>query len=993
MREIEQFTIDIIDTKDNTRVLQLEDVAVDSVRLIYNGQEDRFGVLTTSELHFSMLVENAEDGKFFHLFTGSETRYKVELYDTTDSARIPTTLWIGYLLPEQFEEPYIGGNFFVDFIASDGVARLKTRDMVSLGITSVIEILKYCLGQSGVVLPIHLSKAIENSFFDLDYLDLEVDTDSYVEDELSCYDVLERLLESLGLRLFQYNSAWWVVGLTRFSDQIIPYRIYPTTLPESSDDIVQEILTREQYEPLYEATPQVTAIPPLKRVRASWDDKEDVFVTPTDLVGHFPKYYSEDKEDTTVRYWSLTTDGKINSFTAFVVHEFQIYDLDSLYYSNGFVDVNFENVIGGPFLYLQSKENLGLSDFNQTSGILFEDIDQNYITLEEPLFLDLKQDEVLSFELELKIPKRSNNITDQELNDAMENNLFQGIALYGITYKRFKKSNDEEFVIHNFSVDQQLNDAFGFEFSYVDGNLKARVFIEEFRPVKKGYYNIKLYPVIKHELLGAGVYFEKCELKFKNTKAKDFSISRDIDFSTDYSLDLYHSSTERKTTKRSFYLSDTIQQKIDNETLIESEHLVEQRYYQSTLNSLGQTIYQIGVTNEDYYRYQNGYEFYVKKEGNSLLESMAPDSFTIADDIDGGKYILQVDYNVSFLDFYYVQQSDELYLKRSNSTIQETCYKEYYSDTFTRYYALDVENFSTALVKSYHDLLDSYKIRFAGKALTLVSPFDMLYFRFKGRKLGTITSLELDLVEGTTEVTLIDHRKGLFNDTVSTGGNDTQVNVEPNIQITAELFSPSTVWSVFDFNLWWYLRVGYTISNLIPVNATLKIVQLENDPNNILGLPSNPTGLEIEATITEASGHYRYDFPNPLGEYSGYFEVSMAQGAVESNKELIYLPPENNDPRVVTIEKLRVEQISYPDRSVYRMYYTIEIEGFDPLPTAGIQKVGQTTAIVVVTNPDEVHTNITLGQSEYMVEYEGLFGFYVKVEVDGIESNLIHSYL
>jgi hypothetical protein len=988
MRQIETFDIDIVDNQDNTRVLQLEDVAVDSVKLIYNGHEDRFGILTSSELHFSMLVEDSEDGKFFHLFTGSETRYRVVLYDTTNIDE-KVIIWVGCLLAEQFEEPFTGGNFFVNFVASDGIGRLKNYDFEftsDSGRASIIEVIQRSISYTSIVLDIHFAKAIENTFFDLDYMDLEVDVSVYTNDNMSCYDVLEKLLESLGCRIFQYKNAWWVLGLSWFSEKVISYRVYPSILPANPNEIQRCELAREELTIPFEQTPELSVLPPIKNIEATWDDKQEEYLLPEDVVTHLPKYYREDIYDTTPQYWQLMTSGKIVAFNVAVIHDFHITNQEILSYTDSFLQVDFEQTINKRLFYLNSKLDHSFTDFDQISGVLPSEIGSNYIQIDEPLFIDLNEGELLSFALECRVPKR-HSATDQQLNNAIEDGSLLGSVLYAITFQQFKKSGNAQYVLYNFSGDTDFDQTFGFDFTYSEGQVKCKLAVNDFYLKKKGYYNLRLYPVIQNPLLGPTIIFEKCHLKLQSRTQKDFSIERNIDFTTKLSLDFLHSSTEKLNTNRRFYLSDRIREMVESGQLVSNQYLVRQRYYESFLNSWSQTIYMIGLTDDDFFRYHNGYTFYIKKATSTEIEVLDEDSYIVVEDEVNGKFFFQTDYNLDFLNYYYVQQDDELYLKSPSDEFESISYKEYYSNTFTRYYRSDTQNFSTAVVNTYHDLLDNYKIRFTGKLLALVSPLDMISYRFKTTKLGSITNLELDLVQGTSEVTLIDHAKGSIENPLDPIVPDLSARIE----IVVELFEPSAIWSFLNFNPWYYLSVRYWIRNLTPVDAQLKAIQLDNDPNNIFDIPANPTGLVIESDITEAEGAYRFDFPNPLENYSGYYEVSVKQGDVESNKKIIYVPSPVIDSRSVILEKLRVERLDYSDRSVFRMFYTITLSGFDPQPSIGIQKVGMTT-VIVIQDPNEVSTQITLGEDEYIAEFEGVAGFYVKVVVDDVESNFIHSY-
>ncbi|WP_435263452.1 hypothetical protein [Tenacibaculum sp. nBUS_03] len=218
------FDIKIIDTHENNRELHLEDTQMRSPKLVYNGTDDKLQNLMTAELHFNMLVPDSENATFWHLFTGSETRYKV-LLESEENGEV-TTVFTGFLLPEQFAEPYDSGGFFVEFVATDGIGRLKGLDF--LGTTSqrqsVIEVLLRCLILTGLDLPLNFAPAFTNAAFDFNYKELEVDTVCYKD--MTVYEVMLACLESLGCKLVQVNSQWYVLGLNRFSEQEITFHRY-----------------------------------------------------------------------------------------------------------------------------------------------------------------------------------------------------------------------------------------------------------------------------------------------------------------------------------------------------------------------------------------------------------------------------------------------------------------------------------------------------------------------------------------------------------------------------------------------------------------------------------------------------------------------------------------------------------------------------------------------------------------------------------------------
>ena len=94
--------------------------------LIYNGGDTKYTALLTSELDFNFEVADGASGRYFHLFTGNETRYKAVLSDITDELN-PVQIWQGFLLPEQYSEPYTSNVFYVNFKFTDGIGSLKNK--------------------------------------------------------------------------------------------------------------------------------------------------------------------------------------------------------------------------------------------------------------------------------------------------------------------------------------------------------------------------------------------------------------------------------------------------------------------------------------------------------------------------------------------------------------------------------------------------------------------------------------------------------------------------------------------------------------------------------------------------------------------------------------------------------------------------------------------------------------------------------------------------
>jgi len=405
--DINYVDIQIIDTQENDRVLSFEDTSVDAVKLIYNGQDDKFANILTSELQFTFLVKDNTEGKFFHLFTGSETRYKVELLDVSNPT-YPKNIWTGFLLSEQFEEPYKNSGYFITFVATDRLALLKNTNYVVKAKQSILNVINSCVLKTGLSFPIFFSEAIQNAGFNIDYLDLEVDTASYFKEEegLSYFTVLEHVLKSIGCLLFLFENKWYVIGLNKFKEQTISFKKYTSGIFQELELQQSSNYTRAVLNDKFIATPVISIASPLKNVTINWDADYGESLFPEDLVTHLPVNIEANIDDRTVKYWEVVTNKSVlvSVWLLLLDPSFDYTTIDFLSYYQGYKAVkntSLEDVNQGPFLFINSI-NAGT--------VVLEDLETNYITLLEDVYIKGSSDleRFASLELEFFIQKNIN---------------------------------------------------------------------------------------------------------------------------------------------------------------------------------------------------------------------------------------------------------------------------------------------------------------------------------------------------------------------------------------------------------------------------------------------------------------------------------------------------------------------------------------------------------------------------------------------------------
>lgn len=277
---MEQVVIKIYDTASSHLVME-QFTQQGSPVLRWNGFDENFQAIMTSEFNFNMLSENAEDGKFFDLFTGDESKFRVVIETGTDS-----TIWAGYLLPDQYSEPYKNGAFFVNFTATDGLGLLKNKPFTFFDFdeeVSVVYMIATILKQTNLYQYLYIAEAF--NMVNSNWNDVLLNTANFrgetiltgpfgAQDETeydSCYDVLEKLLYAIGCTLYSYWNRWYIVGWNRKHLITDTFKVYDFHgIFDSSKTMVKEVVPG-----LFNDGLLVYMNSPLRRVDVSCDLEEE----------------------------------------------------------------------------------------------------------------------------------------------------------------------------------------------------------------------------------------------------------------------------------------------------------------------------------------------------------------------------------------------------------------------------------------------------------------------------------------------------------------------------------------------------------------------------------------------------------------------------------------------------------------------------------------------------------------------------------------------
>ena len=191
------------------------DVIGGGISIHWLGEGDsKYSVVKGSTCEFNIVSET--DQAYLSMFTGTSRDYMIKVFNGSDE------LWRGYVDPDSYKEPFLQPPYVSTIHASDGLGTLRNIKFPKPDSTKyytfeqpIIYFIAELLKQTGHELDIYVANTISftgaspGRGFDSIHVSHKTFRDKDNEFE-SCYDILVKILTSLGSRIHQYGGAWHI---------------------------------------------------------------------------------------------------------------------------------------------------------------------------------------------------------------------------------------------------------------------------------------------------------------------------------------------------------------------------------------------------------------------------------------------------------------------------------------------------------------------------------------------------------------------------------------------------------------------------------------------------------------------------------------------------------------------------------------------------------------------------------------------------------------
>lgn len=163
-------------------------------------------------------IEAVSDGDLQEFYTIDNKKFRVEVF------RNNKLFWIGYTLPELYSEPYVASPFDVAIAVSDGIGILKNVDFDFSDQHTLFGIINYCCSKTELQLGYVFASTLYAECMNkarVMHIQASVMAETFAG--MSCYDVLENVLTTLGSYIKQKNGKWYILRYTDQDQKLFEY--------------------------------------------------------------------------------------------------------------------------------------------------------------------------------------------------------------------------------------------------------------------------------------------------------------------------------------------------------------------------------------------------------------------------------------------------------------------------------------------------------------------------------------------------------------------------------------------------------------------------------------------------------------------------------------------------------------------------------------------------------------------------------------------------
>lgn len=680
-----------------------------SIHWIYDGGDNKFLTMMPSRLEFDMEVSIEESLNvlvYDYLFTGNETRYAVVMRDQEERV-----LWRGFLIPEEYVEPYDKATFFIHFTATDGLGRLKGQNLPSSfyrARQSIIKSIADCLKKTGLELEIWMDGSIQNTLAVDVWEHIFIDAQALTEEDepVDCYTILEGILNEIGATLFQQNDRWYVMPWNRRgSSDGFSLRKYT----KDGIAIGYETVSTPPKPLNWYATPSLSIKPPFKQVSVKENLPDTINLFPEKLISQ-PWVMLEDGQTApSVKYWKQVGLGTL-----------RLFDPNS----------DFKDWDGEPF---EQDADVGymITDPDIPPLASWPTAVTNYITLYRDIYIPGGQYIDFDFSWDFRMENPGNTNVDTYIN---EGNWYE-ITLDGATII----SNRNLFPARNNYL-WSSNGSITWSDGWTRGILTVKV--RRFYLAAGGMMNIKFYAI------NTSPSPPRVDIRFKNLS---FTYRQDIDslFIKRRVIDFTNSTAS--TLMNGACVFDDLETSLIYQPAISG--LVEVSFsisdYENGVARIWQSVYSQLIAHEE--------SIYVQRENSDFVEFMYQNIFTGV----FTRYVQPV-----FQDGYTLRGADKLFYHPTivgppqNAALHEA--REKWEKTR---YSNGPGRLGNALAELHHDLYPADVLVMEGISKGLLFPADLLQFELKGT-LRNFIPVRIDITpnENQTSCTLIEYKNNKITD-------------------------------------------------------------------------------------------------------------------------------------------------------------------------------------------------------------------------------------